>query len=169
MKVDSFKYLSPLVSRYYRLTRVETEYPIPWSPFTRPLNRSRFGLVTSGGLYHKGHEPPFDLERERREPSWGDPTFRTIPTRVDPKDVGVSHLHINNRAVMDDMNILLPVQRFRALADDGLIGGLADHAYSFMGYQGFPADLTGWRHIYGPQVAERLIGEQVDCVLLTAA
>jgi hypothetical protein len=38
-----------------------------------------------------------------------------------------------------------------------------------MGYQGFAADLSGWREIYGPQVAEKLKAEEVDCVLLTPA
>ncbi len=61
MSVDSFKYLSRLITRCYKLTRVETELPIPWSPLTRPLDRSRFGPGTSGGLYHRAHEPPFNL------------------------------------------------------------------------------------------------------------
>lgn len=169
MEVDSFKYVSRLVTRYYKLTSVEAELPIPWTPLVQPLKKSRFGLVTSGGLYHKDHQPPFDLERERREPTWGDPTFRIIPADIDPEEVGASHFHINTDHVIEDLNILLPVQRFKELAAEGRIQGQADHAYSFMGYQGFPADLTGWRETYGPQVAEKLIAEKVDCVLLTAA
>lgn len=169
MAVDSFRYTSRLVSRYYKLTKVETELPIPWTPLTRPLNQSRFGLVTSGGLYHKGHEPPFDLERERQEPTWGDPSFRTLPADVKSEEVGVSHLHINERDALKDMNILLPIQRFQELAEEGQIRGLATRAYSFMGYQGFPANLAGWKQVYGPQVAGQLIAEDVDCVLLTTA
>jgi D-proline reductase (dithiol) PrdB len=169
MQVDSFRYLSRLVSRYYKLTKVESVFPIPWSPLARPLNQSRFGLVTSGGLYHKGHEPPFDLERERQVPTWGDPSFRTLPTDIKPDEIDVGHFHINKNDVLEDMNILLPIQRFQDLVREGRIYGLADHAYSFMGYQGFPADLTGWKEIYGPQVAERLLAEEVDCVFLTTA
>jgi D-proline reductase (dithiol) PrdB len=169
MQVDSFRYLSRLISRYYRLTKVEAEPNIPWSPLARPLCQARFSLVTSGGLYHQGHEPPFDLERERREPTWGDPSFRTLPTDMKPEEVGVSHYHVMASDILNDMNILLPIQRFQELAEEGRIGGLADHTYSFMGYQGFPADLAGWREIYGPQVAERLAAEGVDCVLLTSA
>ncbi len=169
MEVDSFRYVSPLITRYYKLSRVEKELPIPWTPLARPIQQSRFGLVTSGGLYHKGHEPPFDLERERREPPWGDPSFRTLPADMDPSEVGVSHWHINPADILQDMNILLPLQRFHELEAEGRIGGLAPHAYSFMGYQGFPADLTGWKKVYGPQVAERLLAEQVDCVFLTTA
>ena len=167
--VDSFRCTSRLISRYYRLTRVETELPIPWSPLTRPLRESRFGLVTSGGLYRKGHEPPFDLDRERREPTWGDPSFRVLPVDMDPAEAGVAHYHINKRDVLADMNILLPNQRFQELVNEGRIGGLASHAYSFMGYQGFPADLTGWRETYGPQVADRLVADGANCVLLTTA
>jgi D-proline reductase (dithiol) PrdB len=168
-RVDSYRYLSRLVTRYYKLIQVQAELPIPWTPLARPLSQSRFGLVTSGGLYHKGHEPPFDLEREQREPTWGDPSYRTLPTGMDPAELGVSHFHVNPRDVLQDMNILLPLQRFQELAQAGRIGGLATHAYSFMGYQGIPADLVGWRDLYGPQVAERLRAEAVDCVLLTTA
>ncbi|MFQ5857006.1 MAG: glycine/sarcosine/betaine reductase selenoprotein B family protein, partial [Anaerolineae bacterium] len=127
------------------------------------------GLVTSGGLYHKGHEPPFDVERERREPTWGDPSLRIIPTDIKQEEVGAGHLHINTRDVLRDINILLPIHRFRELAAEGRVGSLAGEAYSFMGYQGYPANLSGWRDVYGPQVAERLIAEEVDCVLLTTA
>jgi len=38
-----------------------------------------------------------------------------------------------------------------------------------MGYQGYPANQSGWKELYGPQVANRLIEDGVDCVLLTAA
>jgi D-proline reductase (dithiol) PrdB len=169
MPVDSFKYLPRLIARYYKLTKVKPELPIPWTPLARPLNQCRFGLVTSGGLYHKGHEPPFDVERERREPTWGDPSFRTIPTDIRQEEVGVGHLHINTHDVLQDINILLPIHRFQGLAAEGRIGSLAEEAYSFMGYQGFPADLSGWREVYGPQVAERLMAAGVDCVFLTTA
>jgi D-proline reductase (dithiol) PrdB len=169
MPVDSFKYLPRLITRYYKLTKVEPELPIPWTPLSRPLDQCRFGLVTSGGLYHKGHEPPFDVERERREPTWGDPSFRTIPTDIKQEEVGASHLHINTRDVLKDINILLPIHRFQELVAEGRIGSLAKEAYSFMGYQGFPAATAAWRDVYGPQVAEKLKAEGVNCVLLTPA
>jgi D-proline reductase (dithiol) PrdB len=169
MEVDSFRFLSPLVKRYYQLSRVEKELPVPFTPLRRPLRESRFGLVTSGGLYHRGHDRPFDEERERREPSWGDPSYRVLPVDMDPAEVGVSHLHINHADVLADMNILLPVGRFRELAAEGRVGGLAESAYSFMGYQGFPADLRAWRGTHGPAVRDRLLAEGVDCVLLSTA
>ena len=125
--------------------------------------------MTSGGLYHKGKALPFDLEREAREPAWGDPSFRTLPVTIAQAEVGVSHYHLQHRDLLEDMNILLPVHRFQELAQQGRIRGLAERAYSFMGYQGFPADLSGWRDTYGPQVAQNLLADGADCVLLTTA
>jgi D-proline reductase (dithiol) PrdB len=169
MPVDSFRYLSRLIARYYRLTQVEDLGPIPWTPLERPLDQCIFGLVTSGGLFNSKQDPPFDLERERREPTWGDPSYRAIPADVHPSDLGVSHFHIRAEHVLEDMNILMPIQRFKELAEQRQILKLADHAYSFMGYQGFPADLHGWKQVYGPQVAERMRAEEVNCVFLTTA
>lgn len=169
MRVDSFKYVSRLVARYYRMSNVRLERPIPWTALRKKLQDARFGLVTSAGLFHRGIDPPFNLERERAEPTWGDPTFRTLPSTIRQDEVGVSHHHINASGALADVNVLLPVTRFKELVEEGVVGSLAPHVYSFMGYQGFPADLGAWRQLYGPQVAERLLSEGVDCVLLTTA
>ena len=169
MPVDSFKYLPRIIAAFYQMTDREPELPIPWTSLPRPLPDCKFGLVTSGGLYHKGVEPPFDVGREKREPAWGDPTYRTLPTNIRQAEVGASHLHLNLKDVLADVNILLPVHRFLELTAQGQVGGLAEHAYSFMGYQGFPPDAAAWREIYGPQVAEKFKAEGVDCVLLTPA
>ena len=169
MTIDSFKFLPRLIAAFYQLTDRQPELPIPWTPLSCPLAECKFGLVTSGGLYHRGAEPPFDLEREKREPTWGDPTFRRLPTDIRQEQVGASHLHLNLRDVLEDFNILLPIRRFQELAAAGRIGGLASHAYSFMGYQGFPPDTTAWQKRYGPQLAEELKAEGVRGVLLVPA
>jgi len=169
MPVDSFKYLPRVLAAYYRMTDQRPELPIPWTPLADPLAECVFGLVTSGGLYHLGVEPPFDVEREREEPAWGDPAYRTLPVDIPQREVGASHLHMNTRDVLEDLNILLPVHRFQELAAQGRIGGLTHDAYSFMGYQGYPRDTTAWRETYGPQVARKLMAEDVECVLLTPA
>ena len=169
MTVDSFKYLPRIIAAFYQATERQPELPIPWTALSRPLSECKFGLVTSGGLYQSGVEAPFDLEREKGEPTWGDPTYRTIPTNIGQAEVGVSHLHINTRDILQDYNILLPIQRFQELEAEGVIGSLADQAYSFMGYQGYPPDTRRWQEIFGPQVAEKLKAEGVDCVLITMA
>lgn len=166
MTVDSFKYLPRLIAAVYETMEIDQERPIPWTPLARPLRECKFGLVTSGGLHIKG-DTPFDLLREEQEPTWGDPTFRRIPAGISQEEICVSHLHVNPVFAERDFNILLPVHRFRELVEQGYVGGLADFGYSFMGYQGYPADTSAWREHYSIQVADFLRSEEVDCVLLT--
>ncbi len=169
MTVDSFKFLPRLIAMFYRMTNREPQMPIPWTPLGRPLRECTFGLVTSAGLYTRETDRPFDVERERQKPTWGDPSFRVIPSDIESSAVGASHLHFNTADVEADFNIQLPIHRFLTLAAEGQIGGLAASNYSFMGYQGFPPDTTEWEERYGPEVAEAFINEGVNCVLLTPA
>ena len=164
MPVDSFKWMPPSLAGYYRNLPVEREEPIPWTPLAKPLNRCRFALVTTAGIHVLGREPPFDSEREEREPAWGDPSYRTIPRDTPQEKIGACHLHINNRDLLADVNIVLPLDRFRELEEAGEIGSLAPTHYSFMGYQ---LNTAEWREHYAPEVAQRLRQEEVDAVFLT--
>ncbi len=167
MPVDSFRFLPRLIATFYQMTEREPEYPIPWTPLAKPLTECKFGLVTSAGLYCQGVQPAFDVAREQAEPTWGDPSYRAIPADAPQEVLAVSHLHINDADIRQDVNIVLPLRRFQELAAAGKIGGMAAYHYSFMGFQGFPADATAWAEIYGPEVGGRLKQEGVDCVLLT--
>jgi D-proline reductase (dithiol) PrdB len=169
MPVDSFKFLPRLIAAVYQMTDRQPAYPIPWTPLTRPLSDCKFGLVTSAGLYHRGQDPPFNIEREKQEPTWGDPSFRCLPVDIAPHEVGAAHLHINTQTLLADINSVLPIQRFQKLIAAQEIGSLAGEAYAFMGYQGYPPDTTAWQETYGPQLVEKLRAENVDCVLLTPA
>jgi len=164
--VDSFKYLPGAIAAYYRNLPVQREEPVPWAPLSRPVSECRFALATTAGIYVKGREAPFDAEREKREPMWGDPTYRRIPRSVRQEEIGASHLHINNRDLLADVNIVLPVTRFLEMESDGVIGSLAPTSYSFMGYQ---MNNSEWRQRYGPEVAGLMKDEAVDAVLLTPA
>jgi D-proline reductase (dithiol) PrdB len=163
MTVDSFKFLPGVIAAYYRNLPVQREEPIPFTPLAKPLGQCRFALVTTAGIHQKGKEPPFDSEREKREPMWGDPTFRRIPREIKQEEIGACHLHTNNRDVLLDVNIALPVQRFLELESEGAIGSLAT-SYSFMGYQ---PNTTEWRQRYAPEAAALMKEEGVDAVLLT--
>ncbi len=166
MPVDSFKWLPRSIAGYYQSIQVETPAEIPWAPLRKPVEQCRFALVTTAGLYLKGEQPSFDVDRERREPFWGDPTYRVIPAGVRQDQIGVAHLHINPEDIERDVNIVLPVQRFQELAEAGEVGQLAAEHYSFMGYQ---QDPTEWRERYGPAVAQRIVEAQVDAALITPA
>jgi D-proline reductase (dithiol) PrdB len=167
MAIDSYKWLPGSFANYYKALPLEKAKSIPWTPLTKPIEECCFSLVTTAGLYVKGKDPSFDLDGERKNPFWGDPTYRTIPRDVKQEAIGVAHLHINSADLETDLNIALPVHRFLELEAAGEIGSLAPTSYSVMGYQSNPPNTNEWENRYGPEMAARMKEEGVDAVLLT--
>ncbi len=165
--VDSFKFLPRLIATFYRNQQPLVAGEIPWTPLRKPLSECKFSLVTTAGLYRKDLDPPFDLEGEQAQPTWGDPSYRRIPTDSPPEKIGVSHLHINPQPILQDLNVVLPLQIMQSLVEEGRIGGLAAQAFSLMGYQGFPPNPRAWLETSAPQIAAALQSEAVDALILT--
>ena len=168
MIVDSFKFLPRTFRPLYRgVGSFPGEEATVWVPFAKRLSDSRIALLTSAGIYVKASQQPFDLERERAHPEWGDPTWRAIPATSTSGEIGVAHLHINDEDLLADLEIALPVRGLAELATDGVIGGVVDEHVSVMGYQ--DRGLDAWRDATAPQVVERLRMLQSDGVILAPA
>jgi D-proline reductase (dithiol) PrdB len=96
----------------------------PW--VTGPaLARRRVAIVSSAGLFVRG-ETPF---RGR------DPDYRVIPGDTKPNELLISHISINfdRTGFQEDWNVVFPIDRLKELADDGVIGSVAETHYAFMG------------------------------------
>ena len=165
--VDGFRFMPPSLRAYMSKDIPEEEFSgdIPWTPLRKPLSEVTFSLMTSAGISLKS-DPPFDVEREKREPTWGDPTHREIPKTATEADIDVNHLHINTAYIHEDMNVILPLARFQEFEDEGLIGSLAATCFSYYGFQTDPQILLEQTM---PKVAARMHAENVDAVLLTPA
>ena len=133
-QVDSYRFLDRVTKKLVQ-TWIELETPrnIPWTPLSRPLEESTVALISSAGLALKT-DRPFDQEGERRNPWWGDPSYRILPRTATEADVKLYHLHIHPRVAEQDLNTLLPLQRLLEFEARGEIGRSATHHYSFMGY-----------------------------------
>ena len=166
MPVDSYKYLPRSFRVGYEQMSMQADTPA-WTALERPVEEATIALLTSAGLYLRGEQQPFDGERERREPTWGDPTYRVIPREVTQSQIDATHLHLNTRDLLTDFNVALPIRAFDTLAAEGAIGRLAAEHYSFMGFQ--ERDLEEWRTRYGPEVARRLREQEVDALVLAPA
>ncbi|MFQ5380231.1 MAG: glycine/sarcosine/betaine reductase selenoprotein B family protein [Dehalococcoidia bacterium] len=166
MPVDSYKYLPRSMKAGYEATPASDE-PYVMTPLAKPLHRATVALMTSAGVYLKDSQEPFDIEREKREPTWGDPTYRVIPVDVRQEQIGATHLHINTDDILKDVNVVLPFRAFRKLEQEGAIGKLAPEHYSFMGFQENHA--ASWRNDQGPELAARLKERSVDVLLLAPA
>lgn len=166
--VDGFRFLPPSLAawiRRYHIPPTAFAGEIPWTPLDAPLNRSVFALVTSAGISLKS-DPPFDMEREKREPLWGDRSFRAIPRTTTARDIDVNHLHINTGYILEDINVMLPLARMAEFEQEGVIGRLAPTSYSFYGYQWMNDEFIG--AAIAPMV-NRMREEEVAAVLLTPA
>ena len=166
MTVDSYKYLPRSMRTMYESMPVIDEPPA-WAPLPKPLHNCTVALMTSAGIYLRDSQEPFDVERERREPTWGDPTYRVIPRNVRSEDIACSHLHISHDDLLEDVDVVLPIRAFSALEAEGRIGRLAEEHYSFMGYQ--DRRLIDWQTVQGPELAARLKEHAVDVLLLAPA
>jgi D-proline reductase (dithiol) PrdB len=166
MPIDSYKFLPRSMKQGYEAVPVIDEPPV-WAPLPKPLRQCTIALMTSAGVYLKDSQEPFDAERERREPTWGDPTFRVIPADVRQEQIGATHLHLNTDDILQDVNVVLPFRAFKQLEAEGAIGALAHDNYSFMGYQDRRNE--DWRTVQGPELVRRLTEQSVDVLLLAPA
>lgn len=166
MKVDSFKYLPRSFRPMYDDPEPKASEPT-WAPFEKRLAQARIALLTSAGLYLEATQEPFDLERERQEPNWGDPTYRLIPQEVTTDDLGMTHLHVNNEHILEDHNVALPTEALDELVSRGWVGSAAPEHVSVMGYQGWTDDrLRRWREETAPKLIGDLQGRETDGVVL---
>jgi D-proline reductase (dithiol) PrdB len=145
----------------------EFDHDPVWVEFTKPLDQARVGLLSSAGMFLADSQEPFDLERERREPTWGDPTVRIIPNDVLQSQIDVSHLHINTADLLEDMNVTLPIDRLNEVVDQGIVGAAASEHYSLMGFQESGAEV--WRTKTGPEIAARCHAAEIDALILAPA
>jgi D-proline reductase (dithiol) PrdB len=165
--VDGFRFLPPGLAAWIQtfIPAKPFEGPIPWTPLEKPLSAVTVALVTSAGISCKS-DAPFDMEREKQEPNWGDPTYRAIPAGSTEADIQVNHLHINTDYVRQDINVMLPLQRMAEFEEEGVIGRLAPTAYSFYGFQwgsdGFLSEAIA-------PIARQMRAEGVDAALMTPA
>jgi hypothetical protein len=168
MRVDSFAFLPrsfrPLFEQPPRLPGHES--PV-WAPFAKRLADAKVALLTSAGLYVTATQAPFDGERERREPTWGDPSWRAIPAGVATSELGMMHLHLNAADVLADHDIALPTTVLAELVRDGVVGASASRHVSVMGFQ--QAGLEAWRSETAPAIAAMLREEGADGVVLAPA
>lgn len=130
----------------------------PWTPVSKPLATSRVAVVTTGGLYRPGAQAPFDAEALE-----GDASCREIPGDQNLPDLGIAHAHFPHGPARADMNVILPLERLSALAEQRVIGSVAPTHYSIMGYVTNAADLA---ERTAPVIAARMREDAVDVALM---
>lgn len=144
-----------LMQRYAANLKYLDASTIPWTPLSKPINQCRFALVTTGGIYTEGQSPfvPED-----------DMSYREVPKDTPQEKIRVFHRGYDITGPQQDVNCVFPLHRFEELEREGVIGGLADVHYSFMGLIRDPSLLMETPE----EVAKRLRAALVDAVFLTS-
>ena len=121
----------------------------------KPLSQAKVAIVTTAGFRPAG-------SAEVWQP--GDVGYQEFSSDV--RDMQLSHFSPNfdRVGVAQDLNVVYPIDRLDELAADGVIGSVNHRHFSFMGAQ---FDLSAILADSGPAVAQQLLADEVDIVLLT--
>jgi D-proline reductase (dithiol) PrdB len=163
-EVDSWRFLPPRLTQLLkaRLESTPMVTSIPFTPVAVPLSAARIALLSTAGISCPP-DPPFDIETERANPMWGDPSWRPIPASATAADVEVNHLHVDTNYARRDLNVVLPLERLAELVAAGEVGSMAPTHYSVMGFQ---LDATVQQTQSAPAIAARMRAEGVTGALL---
>jgi D-proline reductase (dithiol) PrdB len=166
MSIDSYRFLD-FASRQVMKAWTARERPgvVPFTPLVKPLAECVVALVSTAGIA-RHDDRPFDQEGERRNPWWGDPSFREIPLGTTERDVRLYHLHIDPRFGEADLDVVLPMRRLSELVQQRVVGRSASRHYSIMGYILDPDVLV---RETAPAIAARMHDDGVDVAALVPA
>jgi D-proline reductase (dithiol) PrdB len=131
--------------------------PPPWTPVERPLAESRVTLIASGGV-HCDDQEPFHFRN--------DISHREIPVGTPPSRLRVAHFGYDIRDAKRDPGCVLPLRALNQLVDEGVLGGLAGPALSFMGGI-YSARLV--RDELAPRLRDLVLRQQADLAYLVPA
>ena len=98
---------------------------LPWVVNEKPLSEKKVAIITTAGLNF----------REDHNFEFVDSSYRALPRDLAASDILMTHASVNydRSGFQEDINVVFPVDRFKELESEGVIGHLADVNYSFMG------------------------------------
>ncbi len=85
----------------------------------------RVAIVSTAGI-HRRDDRPYAV---------GATDYRIVPGETAAADLVMSHASINfdRSGFQEDVNVVFPIDRLRALKDDGVIGSLGSYHYTLLG------------------------------------
>ena len=136
---------------------MEMECPVfetrPWAEGP-PLDQRRVAMITTAGL-HMRSDRPFQM---------GQPDlYRVIPGYAGNSDLVMSHgaASFDRTGYQRDLNVVFPIDRLRELAEEGVIGSVADYHYAF----GTPLSIEQ-NETVAKELGDLLKKDNVNAVLL---
>ena len=133
------------------------EQSAPFTKPTKPLSDSKVGLICSGGIYLKG-QIAFHFK--------DDTSYRVIDSKSRNESLRATHFAYDLKDAREDINVVFPLNTLQRFVSEGLVGGIADNVYSFMG--GIYSSRKV-RETLAPNIAKQMQKDEVDLVILVPA
>jgi D-proline reductase (dithiol) PrdB len=148
------------VNERYPGSMISKQDFVPLAPLKKPLSESKLTFVSSAGVQPIG-TMPFDTVHPI-----GDYTYRKVPSNLRPEDLEIHQLKYPTVGANEDLNVIFPIERLQELAQEGIIGGLTDHFFSFIGYNMDPDQLE---LKLAEDIADAVVKDHADIALLCPA
>jgi D-proline reductase (dithiol) PrdB len=133
---------------------------IPLAPLRVSVERARVAFVSSAGVQPKG-SLPFDVVHPV-----GDYSYRLVRSASLVEELEIHQLKYPTDGASQDLNVIFPIERLQELASEGVIGGLTEHFFSFIGYN---MDPERFERTLAEDLAAAVAHEHPDAVLLAPA
>jgi D-proline reductase (dithiol) PrdB len=132
----------------------------PLTTLSKPLERCRVALLTSGGISHRDAKP-FNPQARN------DLRVDAIASDTKPQLLVINDDYYSHRDADRDVNCVFPIDRLRELAAEGVIAAVARNHYS--GFMGRIYTRDAVINEAAPALARQLRVEEVDAAALVPA
>lgn len=148
------------VNERYPGSMIDKADRVPLAPLRKPLSECRLAFVSTSGTQPRG-SMPFDTVHPV-----GDYSFRRVPSASRVEELEIHQLKYPTASANRDLNVIFPIERLRELADEGVIGGLTENFYTFIGYNMDPERLE---RTLAEDIATAIAEEGADIALAAPA
>ena len=149
------------VNERYPGSMIEKDSFVPLAELRKPLSEVRLTLISSCGVHAKS-DGPLDVCHP-----FGDFRFRRVPSRLRHQDLIIHQLKYPHDDADVDINVIFPIERLQELASKGVLGGLTENFFSFIGYN---MDPEKFERTVAHDIAEAVVTEErADAALLAPA
>ena len=131
-----------------------------WAPFEKPLNKAKVALLCSSGMSRRDQEPFDPLARSEM-------SYREIPRDTPTEDLVINYDYYDHSDADKDPNLILPLDRFRELEQQGYIGELAEINYGLG--MGRMYKRTALQTQLAAEIARKVKGAKVDVLFCVPA
>lgn len=148
------------VNERYPGSMIHKDDFVPLARPGKPLSQCKLVFLSTSGVQPKG-SMPFDTVHPV-----GDYSFRRVPSASRVADLEIHQLKYPTAGANRDLNVIFPIERLRELAAEGVIGGLAENFYTFIGYNMDPERLE---RTLAEDIATAVAEEGADIALAAPA